>query len=303
MIVTIVNPRLFSEKRLEEALKRQSLEFIGVFSSRRIYDRLSEKYPTILIGIDGKLEAQNFFPTKRLPPCSKESILRNLQRGIFENGKRIERLLYQEYGTPYKGLGDMGRGLWERPVNVALQIAWETYKSYANIIISHLVPRPGHPFEEFLMAQWFVIYRIFWNFLRGLVYSQKSKYAQYLEFPYLIWDQALRLSYTTLLFYTPTREDLYKLPYHFHHYYLRMLVRRFIEWRHNRDRDMLDHLEYAYRGLETLCLRGWALRKRVERYLKEMEQELIIRSRDLEEGERAEKGKKGRKKRGRKGKK
>lgn len=295
MIVTIVDPRLFSEKRLEEALKKQPLEFIGVFHSRRLYDRLSPKYPTILIGVDGKLEAQNFFPKRRLPPCANESILRNLQRGVFENGKRLERFLWQEYGAPYKGLGDFGKGLWERPVNVALQIAWGTYKSYAQILISHLVPRPGHPLEEFLLVQWFVIYRIYWNLLRGLVYSQKSKYARYLEFPYLIWDQALRLSYTTLLFYTPTREDLYKLPYQFHHYYLRMLARRFIEWRHNRDRDMLEHLEYAYRGLETLCLRSWALRKRRERELRELERELVERGSWIEEVEEEKEEKKGRK--------
>jgi hypothetical protein len=248
MLVFITHPKYFDESKIEN----KKVELVYIFNSKRLFNKLSQKYKCVNIGIDGVIKDENFFPKQVI----KESALSKIVDFRVRLYGYFKKKLYQIESKFYLKRGGYKDSEYKFVVKYTYQ--YKNKKNYIDAItfidynIMIIINQTAtfnksskfvEKYEQFIK----VIFNYSISFYTAYVYSFSLRKRGVNIFADIF---KYNLFITATNYYTFNKYDIYED--RFKYGYLKVLSRLFIEQIHSNDVKYLVNSyikEYKEEGL------------------------------------------------------
>ena len=115
-LIFIHHPNYFKEESL-----KGKIGLIYIFNSKQLYNKLSQKYKCVNLGVDGNISDENFFPKRKMSEESLSKIF-DFKMGIYSYFKKkyyqIESKYYVKRGgykdSEYRFVADYSYNLYRK---------------------------------------------------------------------------------------------------------------------------------------------------------------------------------------------
>ena len=249
MLVFITHPKYFDESKIEN----KKVELIYIFNSKQLYNKLSQKYKCVNLGIDGNIIDENFFPKRKMSEESLSKIF-DFKMGIYSYFKKkyyqIESKYYVKRGgykdSEYRFVADYSYNLYRKNKIKGILYLEDELKDMVNRIInfdnSSNIKKQNIKFIKF-------IFNYVSSFYRAYIYSFSLK-KRGIEIFGDVFKYNLLVTIT--LYYCFDKYDIYENK-KFKYGYLKVLSRLFIEQIHsNNVKYLVNGYTYEYKEAGVL---------------------------------------------------